>query len=54
VTDDSLSIDDVCHAPGETKGCGPTVGLSDDAAFIAQKERGYNGNVDTLLRAPRT
>ena len=39
-TNNSLSVDDVCHAPRQSESCGYAVALSDYAVHVAQKDEG--------------
>ncbi len=39
-TNNSLSVDDVCHAPRQPESCGHAVALSDGAVHVAQQDEG--------------
>ena len=39
-TNNSLSVDDVCHAPRQSESCGHAVALSDYAVHVAQQDEG--------------
>ena len=39
-TNNSLSVDDVCHAPRQSESCGHAVALSDYTVHVAQKDEG--------------
>src|SRR6266480_7998796 len=57
MTDNSLSIDDVCHAPRKTKSSRHTVALSDDATLIAQQKKAelvFLGKMPVGLHGVRT
>ncbi len=38
--DNSLTVDDVCHAPRQSESCGHAVALSDYAVHVAQQDEG--------------
>ena len=38
--DNSLTVNDVCHAPWQSESCGHAVALSDYAVHVAQQDEG--------------
>ncbi len=38
--DNSLTVDDVCHAPRQSESCGHAVALSDYAVHVSQQDEG--------------